>query len=79
MEVKAKFEMRSLEGEEEEKCCRHKNEEKNDLPFRVKFCDDMLNIHSPLFYDNEQTNEFYFCARWKKEAGGKDEVMRRWK
>lgn len=28
--------------------------------FRVKFCQDPLNVHGPLFYDNEQTVEFDF-------------------
>lgn len=51
--------------------------------FRVKFCQDLLNIHSPLFYDNEQTNEFDFNLKWRRGAVGGREwkvgEMRRWK
>lgn len=40
--------------------------------FRVKFCKDMLNVHGPLFYDNEQANEFYFNVKLKRVAARRE-------
>lgn len=48
----------------------------------VKFCQILLNIHSPLFYDNEQTVEFDFNLKWRRRAvggrGGEKKEIRQW-
>lgn len=48
----------------EKKRNKDRKEEKKRLTCRfelwVKFCQDLLNIHSPLFYGNEQTVKFVF-------------------
>lgn len=63
---KMKSEIRKLGMDREEGKKKGKTDEKEKKKagfwwyFRVKFCQDLLNVHGPLFYDNEQTVEFDF-------------------